>query len=75
MLAESNARLKVKMVDFESCSSRNKIRINRLPESIEGPRLTTFFVDLFVKLIGQQTVSSPPELDRAHCMELDVEAY
>lgn len=65
-LAESNARLKANTVDLESCSRRNNIKIIGLPESIEGPRLTVFFSELLVELLGEQTLSSPPELDRAH---------
>ncbi|KAJ8014425.1 hypothetical protein DPEC_G00040080 [Dallia pectoralis] len=65
-LAESNAKLRMKTSDLESRSRGNNIRIIGLPESIEGPRPTTFFAELLVELLGQQTLPSPPELDRAH---------
>ena len=65
-LADGNARLAAKTADLESRSRRDNIRIIGLPESIEGPRLTTFFSDMLVELLGSQILPTPPELDRAH---------
>lgn len=65
-LADSNNKLLRKMTDLESRSRRNNIRIIGLPESIEGPQPTTFFSELLVELLGEETLTSPPELDRAH---------
>ncbi|KAJ4918097.1 hypothetical protein JOQ06_022744 [Pogonophryne albipinna] len=66
VLADSNAKLAAKAADLEGRSRRNNIRIIGLPESIEGPRPTTFFSELLVELLGNETLQSPPELDRAH---------
>ncbi|KAF3842531.1 hypothetical protein F7725_024482 [Dissostichus mawsoni] len=66
VLADSNAKLAAKTADLEGRSRRNNIRIIGLPESIEGPRPTTFFSELLVELLGNETLQSPPELDCAH---------
>lgn len=66
MLTESNAKLFSKVVDLESRSRRNNIRIIGLPESIEGPRPSIFFSDLLVEVLGNEVLESPPECDRAH---------
>lgn len=65
-LAESHAKLQAKIIDLESRSRRNNIRITGLPESIEGPRPTAFFSELLREVFGQEILQSPPELDRAH---------
>lgn len=65
-LADSNTKLAAKAADLEGRSRRNNIGIIGLPESIEGPRPTAFFLDLLVEVFGRQTLESPPELDRAH---------
>lgn len=65
-LENSNTKLTAKTIDLESRSRRNNIRIIGLPESIEGPRPTTFFADLLAEVLGDQILQSPPELDRAH---------
>lgn len=66
VLTNSNAKLIAKTVDLESRSRRNNLRIVGLPEAVEGPRPTTFFAELLVEVFGDQTLQSPPELDRAH---------
>lgn len=66
MLTESNSKLLTKVIDLESRSRRNNIRIVGLPESIEGPRPTTFFSELLVEVFGNGVLNSPPECDRAH---------
>lgn len=70
-LKESNARLTAKTADLESRSRRNNIRIIGLPESIEGPRPTSFFSDLLVELLGNDTLQTPPRTGPcapgAHC--------
>ncbi|XP_061915196.1 uncharacterized protein LOC133657643 [Entelurus aequoreus] len=65
-VTEENARLKAKLIDLESRSRRNNIRIVGVPENIEGPNPTTFFSQLLVEVLGEHTLSSTPELDRAH---------
>ncbi|KAI4818789.1 hypothetical protein KUCAC02_004089 [Chaenocephalus aceratus] len=59
-------KLKAKAIDLESRSRRNNIRITGLPESIEGARPTDFFSRLLVELLGNQVLTTAPELDRAH---------
>ncbi|KAF3856803.1 hypothetical protein F7725_017526 [Dissostichus mawsoni] len=59
-------KLKAKAIDLESRSRRNNIRITGLPESIEGARPTDFFSRLLVELLGDQVLTTAPELDRAH---------
>lgn len=65
-LADSHNKLRLKMTDLESRSRRNNIRIVGVPESIEGPKPTIFFSELLVEIFGEETLESPPELDRAH---------
>lgn len=65
-LQQDNEWLKAKVSDLESRSRRQNVRILGLPESIEGPRPTTFFSQLLVDVLGSQEISTPPELDRAH---------
>ncbi|KAI4826554.1 hypothetical protein KUCAC02_030000 [Chaenocephalus aceratus] len=59
-------KLKAKAIDLESRSRRNNIRITGLPKSIEGARATDFFFRLLVELLGDQVLTTAPELDRAH---------
>lgn len=66
ILTESNAKLLAKVVDLESRSRRNNIRIIGLPESIEGPRPSIFFSELLAEVFGDGVLESPPECDRAH---------
>ncbi|KAI4813787.1 hypothetical protein KUCAC02_003015 [Chaenocephalus aceratus] len=64
VLADSNAKLAAKTADLEGRSRRNNIRIIALPESIEGPRPTTFFSELLVEL----QLSNPlPSTQSAGC--------
>ena len=65
-LAESNTKLQAKLTDLESRSRRNNIRIIGLPESIEGPRPSTFFSELLAEVFGKDVLESAPECDRAH---------
>lgn len=65
-LQEDNKWLKSKLSDLEGRSRRQNIRIVGLPEALEGPRPTAFFSQLLVEVLGEQTLTSPPELDRAH---------
>lgn len=53
-------------MDLEACSRRNNIRIIGLPESIEGTHPIEFFTGLLVEVLGDQVLTSTPELDRAH---------
>ncbi|KAK7117362.1 hypothetical protein R3I94_013542 [Phoxinus phoxinus] len=65
-ISEANAKLQTKLVDLEGRSRRNNIRIVGLPENIEGAHPTAFFSQVLVEVIGDQILSSTPELDRAH---------
>ncbi|KAJ3613132.1 hypothetical protein NHX12_019384 [Muraenolepis orangiensis] len=65
-LTLSNAKLLAEVTDLESRSRRNNIRIVGLPESIEGPRPSTFFPELLVEVFGEGVLDSPLECDRAH---------
>lgn len=65
-LTESNAKLQDKVVDLESRSRRNNIRIVGLPESLEGPRPSVFSAQALVDILGEDILPSPPEIDRAH---------
>lgn len=65
-LTASNAKLKAKASDLESRSRRSNVRLTGLPESIEGPHPTTFFSNLLQKILGEQVLPTPPELERAH---------
>ncbi|KAE8296900.1 hypothetical protein D5F01_LYC03511 [Larimichthys crocea] len=65
-LAESNAKLTARAIDLKSRSRRNNIRIIGIPESVEGPKPTSFFAELLAEVLGDQILQSPPELDRAH---------
>lgn len=65
-LKSENVKIKAKLADLEGRSRRNNIRIFGLPESIEGPRPTVFFSQLLMDVLGEETLDSPPELDRAH---------
>lgn len=60
-LAASNVKLKVEAADLEARSRHNNILIIGLPESIEGPWLTSFFSDLPHQLLGEQILPSPPD--------------
>lgn len=66
-LEEENKLLKTKFSDLEGRSRRQNVRLVGLPESVTvGPRPTEFFSQLLVEVFGAQSLSSPPELDRAH---------
>ncbi|KAE8285497.1 hypothetical protein D5F01_LYC16955 [Larimichthys crocea] len=63
---EACIKLKNKNIDLEGRSRRNKIRIVDLPEAIEGPRPTSFFLDVLMEIFGDQVLQTPPKVDRAH---------
>lgn len=65
-MVECNAKLHDKVVDLESRSRRNNIRIVGLPESLEGPRPSVFFAQVLADILGEDILPSPPEIDRAH---------
>ena len=65
-LRDNNARLKAKVTDLESQSRRQNICILGLPESIESGSPTGFFSKLLCEIFGNNTLPSPPEIDRAH---------
>ncbi|KAJ8277991.1 hypothetical protein GJAV_G00082520 [Gymnothorax javanicus] len=61
----SNAKLAAKIIDLESRSRRNNIRVIGLPEAIEGTQLTAFFSNMLGEVFGD-VLGSPPECERAH---------
>ncbi|RXN32651.1 LINE-1 type transposase domain-containing 1 [Labeo rohita] len=65
-LSDSNAKYLAKVTDLESRSRWNNIRIIGLPESIEGPRPSSFFSQLQFDILGKDVLSSQPEIDRTH---------
>ena len=65
-LQKENDMVKDKLADLEGRSRRNNIRIIGLPENFGGPRPSVFFSELLVEVFGQDTLTSPPEIDRAH---------
>lgn len=64
-LTASNDKLAAKVIDLESRSRRNNIRVLGLPESIEGLQPTTFFSKMLAEIFGD-ILDSSPECDRAH---------
>ena len=65
-LRDENARLKAKVTDLESQSRSQNIRILGLPDSIESGSPIEFFSKLLCEIFGNNTLPSPPEIDRAH---------
>lgn len=65
-VTEENGKLKAKLIDLESRSRRNNVRIVGLPEDIEGTRPTAFFSQLLLDVFGEDTLGKAPDLDRAH---------
>ncbi|KAI2642956.1 LINE-1 type transposase domain-containing protein 1 [Labeo rohita] len=63
---ETVDQIQTTVVDLESRSRRNNIRIIGLPESTEGPRPSVFFSELLAEVFGDGVLESPPECDRAH---------
>lgn len=67
VLAAENAKLKATVADLESRSRRHNIRIIGLPENIErSTKPTDFFSQLLFDVLGDDILTSPPELERAH---------
>ena len=64
-LTTSNAKLAAKVLDLESRSRRNNIRVIGLPETIEGTQPTAFFSNMLGEVFGD-VLGSPPECERAH---------
>lgn len=64
-LTTSNAKLAAKVIDLESRSRRNNIRITGLPETSEGTQPTDFFSDMLGEIFGD-VLGSPAECERAH---------
>lgn len=66
-LADANAKLRAKASDLESRNRRWNVRLVGLSETVgAGSRPTEFFSDFLVKLLGDQVLPKPPELDLAH---------
>lgn len=67
--ADSNAKLTAKVIDLESRSRRNNIRVFGLPESTEvtsPPSPSTVFFSKMLAEVFSGVLDSPPECDRAH---------
>lgn len=67
-----NANLKARLADLEDRNRCNNVRIVGLPEDIEGPQPTAFFSQILLEVFGDNILTSPPELDRAHRRTLAV---
>lgn len=65
-LRSDNAKLKDKVSDLEGRSRQQNIRILGLPESTESGRPAEFFSGLLREVFGEETLPSPPDIDRAH---------
>lgn len=65
-LAASNVKLKAKAAALEAQSRLNNVPIIGLPESIEGPQLTTFVSELLPQLLAEEILPTPPELDHTY---------
>ena len=60
-LTTSNAKLAAKVLDLESRSRRNNIRVIGLPETIEGTQPTAFFSNMLGEVFGD-VLGSPPDV-------------
>ena len=67
-MADENAKLKANVTDLEGRSRQCNVRLIGVPESVEGTRPTIFFSNPLVDILGKDVLTSPPELDRAHCV-------
>lgn len=65
-LREDNTKLAAKVSDLEGRSRRQNIRILGLPENTETGNPPQFFSGLLTEVYGKETLSTPPEVDRAH---------
>ena len=65
-LEDSFAKLKAKTINIEYHSRRNNIQIVGVPESAEDTQPTTFLSIFLLEIFGNEVLSSPLELDRAH---------
>ena len=65
-LRDNNARLKAKVTNLESRSRKQNMRILGSPESTESGTPTEFFLKLLYEIFGNNSLPSPPEIDRAH---------
>ncbi|CAL9707506.1 unnamed protein product [Knipowitschia caucasica] len=65
-LQKENDSLRERVAVLESHSRRQNIRVVGLPENLEDARPTVFFSQLLVDVFGQNTLSTSPEIDRAH---------
>lgn len=65
-MADDNAKLKARLTDLEGRSRRCNVRVIGVPEGIEGAGPTVFFSKFLVDVLGNDVLSSPPELERAH---------
>lgn len=65
-LEAANKALQEKVIDLESRSRRQNIKIIGLPENMENGRPADFVSQLFPTLFGRQHFSKPVKVDRAH---------
>ncbi|CAI5642624.1 unnamed protein product [Oreochromis niloticus] len=66
VVVEDNDKLRARLIDVESRSRRNNIRLLGIPENIEWPRPTVYFSQMLVDIFGVDVLKTAPELDRAH---------
>lgn len=66
-IIQACAKLKNNNIDLDGHTHWNNIRIIGLSEFIEGPRPSTFFSKVPMKIFGEQVLQTPPELNRAQC--------
>lgn len=64
-LQTDHAKLATKIVDLESWSRRNNIRVIGVAESVEGPQPTAFFTKILKEVFGG-FLDLPVECERAH---------
>ena len=66
-LMADNAKLRAKALDLESRSRRYNVRVIGLSEEVQpGPSPTTFFSTLLQKVLGDEILPTPPQLELAH---------
>lgn len=64
-LRTENNKITNKLIDLESRSRRNNIRVIGIPESIEGPQSTAFCAQILYEVFGG-LLDSSVECERAH---------
>ncbi|KAJ8416268.1 hypothetical protein AAFF_G00382900 [Aldrovandia affinis] len=65
-LAADNVMLKVAVDDSENCFRRQNIRVIGIPEGEEGTNPTAFMGSFLKEVLGEETFTDQPVIDRAH---------